>query len=136
MMSVEIAPETVDTESPNGSWKTRTRISCPHAQPQRAHDVLLLRHRRYSGDGGGNSRSWVAVCCGVCRFRGKPLDGSKTYRIHLPPNIPAKNFWSFVIYDNQTRSMLQTDEQFPSIGSQKKELSRGKQKLATRRRNP
>jgi hypothetical protein len=50
---------------------------------------------------------------------GKPLDGSKTYRIHLPPNIPAKNFWSFVIYDNQTRSMLQTDEQFPSIGSQK-----------------
>ena len=36
------------------------------------------------------------------------------------PNIPAKEFWSFVIYDNQTRSMLQTDERFPSIGSQKK----------------
>ena len=51
---------------------------------------------------------------------GKPLDGSKAYRLHLPPNIPAKNFWSFVIYDNQTRSMLQTDQQFPSIGSQKK----------------
>jgi hypothetical protein len=50
---------------------------------------------------------------------GKPLDGSKTYKIHLPPNIPAKDFWSFVIYDNQTRSMLQTDQQFPSIGSQK-----------------
>ena len=51
---------------------------------------------------------------------GKPLDGSKTYKIHLPPNIPAKDFWSFVVYDNQTRSMLQTDEQFPSIGSQRK----------------
>ena len=50
---------------------------------------------------------------------GKPLDGSKTYKIHLPPNIPAKDFWSFVVYDNQTRSELQTDEQFPSIGSQK-----------------
>jgi hypothetical protein len=49
---------------------------------------------------------------------GKPLDGSKTYKIHLPPGIPAKNFWSFVVYDNQTRSMLQTDEQFPSIGSE------------------
>jgi hypothetical protein len=48
------------------------------------------------------------------------LDGSKTYKIHLPPNIPAKTFWSFVIYDDQTRSELQTDEQFPSIGSQKK----------------
>ncbi len=51
---------------------------------------------------------------------GKPLDGSKSYKIHLPPGIPAKTFWSFVIYDNQTRSELQTDEQFPSIGSQKK----------------
>ena len=50
---------------------------------------------------------------------GKPLDGSQTYKIHLPPNIPAKDFWSFVVYDNQTRSMLQTDQQFPSIGSQK-----------------
>jgi len=51
---------------------------------------------------------------------GKALDGGKTYKIHLPPNIPAKNFWSFVVYDNQTRSMLQTDAQFPSIGSQTK----------------
>ncbi len=48
------------------------------------------------------------------------LDGGKTYKIHLPPNIPAKDFWSFVLYDNQTRSMLQTDQQFPSVGSQKK----------------
>jgi hypothetical protein len=53
---------------------------------------------------------------------GKPLDGGKTYKIHPPPNVPAKDFWSFVVYDNQTRSMLQTDQQFPSIGSQKKEL--------------
>jgi hypothetical protein len=51
---------------------------------------------------------------------GKPLDGSKTYKIHLPPNIPVKTFWSFVVYDNQTRSELQTDEPFPSIGSQTK----------------
>jgi hypothetical protein len=51
---------------------------------------------------------------------GRPLDGSKTYKIHLPAGIPARNFWSIVVYDNQTRSMLQTDQQFPSIGSQKK----------------
>jgi hypothetical protein len=50
----------------------------------------------------------------------KPFDGSKTYKLHLPPNIPAQQFWSLVLYDNQTRSMLQTDQQFPSIGSQKK----------------
>jgi hypothetical protein len=55
----------------------------------------------------------------VTDAEGKPLDGSKTYKIHLPPNIPAKDFWSFVVYDNQTRSMLQTDQQFPSVGNQK-----------------
>ncbi|MEN2412172.1 DUF1254 domain-containing protein [Flavobacterium mesophilum] len=50
------------------------------------------------------------------------LDGGKNYRIHLPPGIPAKDFWSFVVYDLQTRSMLQTDQQFPSLGSQNKEI--------------
>jgi len=43
------------------------------------------------------------------------LDGSKTYKVHLPPNVPAKDFWSFTLYDNQTRSMLQTDQRFPGL---------------------
>jgi len=51
---------------------------------------------------------------------GAYLDGGNTYKLHLPPNIPVKTFRSLLVYDNQTRSMLQTDEQFPSIGSQKK----------------
>lgn len=54
--------------------------------------------------------------------KGNPLDGSKTYRLHMPPNIPAKEFWSFTVYDNQTRSMLQTDQQFPAVGSLTKGL--------------
>jgi len=48
---------------------------------------------------------------------GRRLDGGKTYKVHLPPNIPARDFWSFVVYDNQTRSMLQTDQRYPSIGN-------------------
>jgi len=43
------------------------------------------------------------------------LDGSKTYKVHLPPNVPAKDFWSFTLYDNQTRAMLQTDQRFPGL---------------------
>ena len=54
--------------------------------------------------------------------KGNPLDGGKTYRLHMPPNIPAKEFWSFTVYDNQTRSMLQTDQQFPAVGSLTKGL--------------
>lgn len=53
----------------------------------------------------------------VVDSKGQRLDGGVTYKIHLPPNIPAKDFWSFVVYDNQTRSMLQTDQRYPSISN-------------------
>jgi hypothetical protein len=48
---------------------------------------------------------------------GKALDGSKTYVLNVPADVPAEDFWSFTLYDNQTRSMLQTDKQFPALGS-------------------
>jgi len=50
---------------------------------------------------------------------GKAFDGAKTYRLHVPANVPVKDFWSLVVYDTQTRSMLQTDQQFPSLSSEK-----------------
>jgi hypothetical protein len=50
--------------------------------------------------------------------KGEYLDGSKTYKVTLPPNIPAAKFWSFTVYDNQTRSMLDTPQRFPRAGSQ------------------
>jgi hypothetical protein len=42
--------------------------------------------------------------------QGRYFDGSKTYKITLPAQVPAARFWSFTIYDNQTRSMLETDQ--------------------------
>ena len=53
---------------------------------------------------------------------GNTFDGSKTYKVNIPADAPMKDFWSFTIYDNQTRSMLQTDEQFPGIDSNKEGL--------------
>jgi hypothetical protein len=55
---------------------------------------------------------------GIMDASGKPFDGGKTYKVTLPPNIPAAKFWSFTLYDNQTRSMLQTAQRFPRAGSQ------------------
>ena len=49
---------------------------------------------------------------------GEYFDGGKTYKITLPPNIPAAKFWSFTVYDNQTRSMLDTPQRYPRAGSQ------------------
>ena len=49
---------------------------------------------------------------------GASLDGSATYRVTLPPKIPAGLFWSITLYDNQTRSMVQTEQRYPRAGSQ------------------
>jgi hypothetical protein len=50
---------------------------------------------------------------------GKFLQGDTTYRLNIPADVPAKDFWSVVIYDPQTRSELQTDQPFPSLNSQR-----------------
>jgi hypothetical protein len=49
---------------------------------------------------------------------GNYLDGSKNYKVHIPANMPAKNFWSLVVYDPQTRSELQTTQPFPGKNNQ------------------
>ncbi|MCU0855794.1 MAG: DUF1254 domain-containing protein [Rhodobacteraceae bacterium] len=45
------------------------------------------------------------------------LDGGKTYSVTLPAPVPAKEFWSFVVYDNQTRSLLETDQKSAGLDS-------------------
>jgi len=52
------------------------------------------------------------------------FDGSKTYRLRIPPNPPAKDFWALTLYDNQTRSQLQTSQLFPTVGSQTKGIQK------------
>ena len=46
------------------------------------------------------------------------FDGGKTYKVMLPKGIPEENFWSFTVYDNMTRSMLDTPQRHPRAGSQ------------------
>jgi len=46
------------------------------------------------------------------------FDGSKTYKVTLPKGIPAEKFWSLTLYDNQSRSMLDTPQHYPRAGSQ------------------
>ncbi len=52
----------------------------------------------------------------------QPFDGSKTYKLELPANPPVANFWAVTLYDNQTRSMLQSNQQFPTVGSNDEDL--------------
>ena len=52
------------------------------------------------------------------------FDGSKTYKLHLPPNVPVNDFWAVTLYDTQTRSQLQTSQKFPTVGSQSEDIKK------------
>lgn len=53
---------------------------------------------------------------------GNALKGGGQYRLNLPPDVPAKDFWSVVAYDPQTRSELQTGQRFPSRNNVRDDL--------------
>lgn len=63
--------------------------------------------------------------------KGSPLDGGKTYSVTLPAPIPAKDFWSFMVYDNHTRSILETDQLTGGLDSNAKGLKLHKDGSAT-----
>jgi hypothetical protein len=51
---------------------------------------------------------------------GSPLSGGRNYRLNLPPNIPAANFWSLTLYEAENASGLDSSQPFPSLGSRDK----------------
>ncbi|MDF3883087.1 DUF1214 domain-containing protein [Cupriavidus basilensis] len=51
--------------------------------------------------------------------RGQYLDGSRTYRLHVPPDVPMLEYWSVSAYDADTFSFVRTDQRRPSLSSLK-----------------
>jgi hypothetical protein len=51
---------------------------------------------------------------------GQPLTGGRDYRLNLPVNIPAANFWSVTLYESENASGLANGQPFPSLGSRDK----------------
>ena len=55
---------------------------------------------------------------------GKWLDGGNTYKLQVPPNPPAKQFWSVTAYDEGTRQMVVTEQGRPDISSRKADIQK------------
>ena len=53
---------------------------------------------------------------GFTDSEGAPLSGGSSYRMKLPPNIPAGNFWSVTLYEAENASGLANGQPFPSLG--------------------
>ena len=114
---------------PNSAWKMVWLANAHDFSPGGVLDLDARTYYCYMGAGvspavtvkmvGAGSQYAVADHDATGHY----LDGSKSYRLHLPANIPAKAFWSLLVYDPQTRSMLQTDHPFPSLSSQTEGLS-------------
>ena len=86
---------------------TGTGNQAPHAS-HRSHETIQAAHQDVG------SQYLVANL----DAHGDPLDGARTYRVRLSKDIPAARFWSFTVYDNQSRSTLQTPQRYPRDGSQ------------------
>jgi hypothetical protein len=54
---------------------------------------------------------------------GVPLSGKARYRLRLPPQIPAANFWSVTLYEAENGSGLANGQAFPSLGSRDKPVA-------------
>ena len=97
----EITPEGVKPFPATGYRTMNARTASSTASPaSRPHDHAHPRHR-------------VAVSVVANGCRQNNFDGAKTYKVTLPKGIPEANFWSFTLYDNLTRSMLDTPQRYP-----------------------
>jgi hypothetical protein len=88
---------------------------------ERVLDDRIIFHYYATGITPAMARSKVgtgsAYAIAAHDTEGRYLDGGKTYKVTLPAPIPAKDFWSFVVYDNQTRSVLETDQKSAGVDS-------------------
>jgi hypothetical protein len=57
---------------------------------------------------------------GFTDSEGAPLSGGSNYRVTLPKDIPAANFWSVTLYEAENASGLANGQPFPSLGSRDK----------------
>ncbi|RJG05727.1 DUF1254 domain-containing protein [Noviherbaspirillum cavernae] len=62
---------------------------------------------------GAGSLYWL----GLRDASGAYLDGGNTYRLSVPLPVPAQLFWSVTVYDAETRSQIQTDQDKAALRS-------------------
>ena len=96
----------------NGDFRTPSGIDLEARDRWFAQAILgsPAMFRRKVGQG---SVYWL----GVRDAEGDWLDGSNTYTLTVPQPVPAKLFWSVTIYDAETRSQIQTDQNNAALRS-------------------
>ena len=77
----------------------------------------VLNHDKYAVDARGLGYSYAYIALkrlGVGQYYlinikdkdGEAYDGAKTYRLHVPPNVPVEQYWSVTAYDRETHALI------------------------------
>jgi hypothetical protein len=96
--------------------------------------TTYAKHDSYAVDARGVSYTYAYIAIkrlGAGQFYlisirdkdGQPYDGSKTYRLTVPPNVPIEQYWSVTAYDRQTHALIKNMSR-PSRSSQIPELQK------------
>ena len=75
--------------------------------------AIVTSPAMFRRNAGAGSLYWL----GLRDNTGVYLDGGRNYRLILPTPVPAKLFWSVTVYDAQTRSQVQTDQDKAALRS-------------------
>jgi len=81
---------------------------------------IAFFHKAYGTSNGmvlampGKGSQYLA---GYKDLEGNFLTGENSYHVYFPANVPVANYWSIVLYDADTRGLLNNGEPFPSIAS-------------------
>jgi hypothetical protein len=107
---------------PDTSWDYVIAVDWTHeGKFYRQLDELAA----YTYEATGTSKGMTSTSVGVGQaylgaYRdagGRAFDGSRTYRLRVPPKVPAKQFWSLTVYDVDTRCLVENSEEIADRSS-------------------
>ena len=96
----------------DGDFNTATHVDLP-AREKWFYQAIGASPAMFRRDTHAGSLYWL----GVRDADGTVLDGGNHYTLTVPLPVPGKLFWSVTVYDTETRSQIQTDQNKAALRS-------------------
>ena len=96
----------------DGDFNTATHVDLP-AREKWFYQAVGASPAMFRRDTRAGSLYWLALR----DASGAPLDGGRHYTLKVPLPVPGKLFWSVTVYDVDSRSQIQTDQNKAALRS-------------------